>query len=236
MTERIDATLASVQRVMDRIEHGKGAFARLLSDDRLGNELASAVSRLEWVLAQAEHGEGLVASLLRNPETRADFESTLAEARQASASLKKWTAAVESNDSVANRLLTNEEVGASVGRDFEAIVHDLSSVASKLDSGKGSAAMLINDPKIFDAVNDIVVGVNQSKMLRWLLRNRQKKGIEARYKAAGGPPISHAEDHAPPSAAESLEATPQTAPGGGDGSTAPAPIPVAEPTPTPPSG
>lgn len=235
MTERIDATLTSAQRVIDKIEHGKGAFGRLVSDERLGNELASAVGRLESLLAEAERDDNLMASLLRSPETRANFESTLTEARQAAASLKSWTAAVEGNDSVANRLLTNEEVGARVGRDFEAIVHDLSSVASKLDRGKGSAAMLINDPKIYDAVNDIVVGVNQSKMLRWLIRNRQKKGIETRYKAAGGPSISKAEDSVPASEAEPLEPPPQTtAPSAGTDATAPSIEPT--PTPSPPPG
>jgi phospholipid/cholesterol/gamma-HCH transport system substrate-binding protein len=244
MGEQIATTLTSVQRVMDRIDQGKGAFGRLVSDERLGNELASAVGRLESLLAQAERDDNLMASLLRSPETRASFESTLAEARQAATSLKTWTAAVEGNDSVANRLLTNEEVGARVGRDFEAIVHDLSSVASKLDRGKGSAAMLINDPKIFDAVNDIVVGVNQSKMLRWLIRNRQKKGIETRYKAAGGPPVSRAEDAEPaPNAATGLAlATPppptETASDAGAaplGPTPPAAGAGPAPSPTPPN-
>ena len=32
-------------------------------------------------------------------------------------------------------------------------------------------------------MNDIIVGVDESAMLRWLVRNRQKKGIEERYEA-----------------------------------------------------
>ncbi|HET9768989.1 MAG TPA: hypothetical protein VFS60_19240, partial [Thermoanaerobaculia bacterium] len=81
--------------------------------------------------------------------------------------------------------------------------------------------------RIYDAVNDIVVGVNESRMLRWLIRSRQKKGIKARYEAEGGPPLSKAEEKAPASAdpPDSTVAAPPTA--------APAP-PAATPAPTPP--
>ncbi len=41
--------------------------------------------------------------------------------------------------------------------------------------------MLISDPEIYEAMNDIIVGVDESSMLRWLVRNRQKKGIKKRY-------------------------------------------------------
>ena len=163
---------------------------------------------------------------------------------------------MENNDSVANRLLTDEGMGQRVGRDLEAIVHDLASVAAKLDRGGGAAGMLINDPRIYDAVNDIVVGVNESRMLRWLIRSRQKKGIKARYEAAGGPPLSKAEERAPATAdppddagaapstgtaAPTVTPEPPVAPSPADGESegqdGPAPVPpAATPAPTPPGG
>lgn len=33
-------------------------------------------------------------------------------------------------------------------------------------------------------MNDVVVGINESRMLRWLIRNRQKAGIKKRYNDA----------------------------------------------------
>lgn len=228
ITDRLDATLASAQRVMTGIESGKGPLGRMVHDEKLANQLASAIGRLETVMAQAERGDNLAAALLRSPSTRADFEATLAEAKQAAAALRQWTAAVESTDSVANRLLTDQGMGERVGRDLEAIVRDLASVAGKLDRGEGSASKLINDPLIYDAVNDIIVGVKESKMLRWLIRNRQKKGIKTRYQAEGGPPLKEAEsDGAQP---------PQQPAAAAEAAPTPMPTPVAEPlsTPTPP--
>lgn len=244
LSDRLDATLASAQRVMDGVEHGKGPLGRMVGDEKLGGQLASAVERLDALMAQANRGDNLVGSLLRNPQTRADFDDTLAQAKQAAASLRQWTAAVEKNDSVANRLLTDEDMGQRVGRDLEAIVRDLSSVAAKLDRGNGAAGMFINDPRIYDAVDHIIIGVNESRMLRWLIRNRQKKGIKARYEAEGGPPLSQAEDDAAaatptptaaPSAIPAPAASPTAAPSGeprprADG----APTATPTPAPTPP--
>jgi hypothetical protein len=60
-------------------------------------------------------------------------------------------------------------------------VQRLNEISVKISAGEGSAAKLINDPQIYDAVNDVIIGVNESRLLRWLIRNRQKKGIETRY-------------------------------------------------------
>ena len=118
------------------------------------------------------------------------------------------------------------------------MVKSLNEVSAKLDRGNGSAAMLINDPKIYDAVNDIVVGVNQSRTLRWLLRNRQKKGIDKRYEDtkkaiedAGGTPEPL--DKGPEEDKRPEEDT-KKPPTAGEQSPPPAPLP-ADPAPRPPA-
>ena len=53
----------------------------------------------------------------------------------------------------------------------------------KLDRATGPSSIEnVNDPAVFEAVNDILVGVNDSKLLRWLVRRNQKKGIKKRYR------------------------------------------------------
>ena len=54
-------------------------------------------------------------------------------------------------------------------------------MADKLNDGDGTVPRLVNDPAVYDSINDILIGVNESKFLRWLIRNRQKKGIKKRY-------------------------------------------------------
>jgi hypothetical protein len=118
--------------------------------------------------------------------------------------------------------MKDKAYGREITEQIRQLVTSLKEVSTKLDRGNGSAAKLINDPKIYDAVNDIVVGVNQSKTLRWLLRNRQKKGIDKRYEdtkkaieQSGGTP-------------EPLDKTPEKA---SEDEKAP---PAGEPSPPPP--
>src|SRR5204863_175820 len=59
--------------------------------------------------------------------------------------------------------------------------NSLDSIGRKLDSGQGTAGRLINDPAIFDAASHVVVGIDESTLLRWLIRNRQRAGIRKEY-------------------------------------------------------
>jgi phospholipid/cholesterol/gamma-HCH transport system substrate-binding protein len=186
IAERLDATLASTQRLIADVEEGKGPLGRLLRDEVMANRLSAAVTDLEQLMASANRGDGLVASVLRDPHTRQDLEATLGEARQTAAQLRRWTAEIEQGDGLVDRLLTDSGMGDRVSRDLEGIVGNLHEVSRKLNRGEGTAAKLINDPNIYDAVNDIIVGVDESPLLRWLVRSRQKKGIAKRYQDESG--------------------------------------------------
>ena len=52
----------------------------------------------------------------------------------------------------------------------------------------------------FDAANRLVVGIDESKLLRWLIRNRQRAGIKKQYDeehAKPGVPAEDAEEELP---------------------------------------
>jgi len=176
-------TADSLQRVATKIETGEGPLPRLLNDRRMADRLASSIDRLEGILAQAQNGPGLVPGLLNDPSTKAKFDDTLNRLNEVARDLRGFTAGLEKSDALLPRLVNDKEYGRAVTGKVQSIVDHLDDASSKLVSGNGTAAKLINDPKIYDAVNDILVGVNDSRLLRWLLRNRQKKGIEKRYEA-----------------------------------------------------
>jgi phospholipid/cholesterol/gamma-HCH transport system substrate-binding protein len=174
-------TADTLQRVANKLETGEGPLPRLLNDRRMADRLASSLDRLESLLAQAQNGPGLVPGLLNDPATKAKFDDTLANLNQVARDLHGFTADLEKGDGLLPRLVNDEEYGKRVTGKVESIVDNLDDVSRKISKGNGTAAKLINDPQIYDAVNDIIIGVNQSKVLRWLIRNRQKKGIEKRY-------------------------------------------------------
>ncbi len=185
----------SLQRIALTVENGKGPIPRLLNDRAMTDQITRSLDRFQSLLEQAQNGPGLLPGLLNDPSSRAEFNETLAALHQVARDLQSFTADLESSDALLPRLVKDKEYGREVTEQLRQLVKNLNDVSAKLDKGNGTAAQLINDPKIYDAVNDIIVGVNQSRALRWLIRNRQKKGIEKRYidttkaiEGAGGTP------------------------------------------------
>ena len=67
-------------------------------------------------------------------------------------------------------------------------MHQLNEAVTKLNAGQGTAGKLINDPAVYESINDILIGINESKMLRWLIRDRQQVGIDKRVQAQQAAP------------------------------------------------
>jgi phospholipid/cholesterol/gamma-HCH transport system substrate-binding protein len=186
LRESLIGTMQSLQRVAEKMENGSGALPRLINDRQLADRLAGAVERLDAVLASAQKGPGILPALLNDPAERAKMDETLANLNGASKDLKQLTARMGSGQALLPRLVSDEAYGREITRKLREIVDHLDTVSDRLVEGKGTAARLINDPSVYEAINDVIVGMNQSKMLRWLIQNRQKAGIKKRYEETTG--------------------------------------------------
>lgn len=181
MTDAVIETMESVQRVAEDIETGDGTLSRLIHDRELAERMTGSVARVESILTAAEEGEGLLPGLLHDPATREEYDATMAELRSTIGELEAFATELREGDGLLPRLLEDEELGDEVTRELREVLDRLNSVATKLDEGEGTAGKLINDPSVYQAVQDVIVGVEESRLLRWLIRNRQQKGIEERY-------------------------------------------------------
>ncbi|HVF60197.1 MAG TPA: MlaD family protein [Thermoanaerobaculia bacterium] len=186
LRESMIGTFETVERIADKLETGKGLMPRLLNDPALSDQFAGAVDRLENLIAQAQSGPGLLPGLINDPQTKAEFDQTLATARQVVQDLQEFSTNLQSQEGLLPRLVNDEAYGREMTDELRGFVRSLNEVADKVNRGEGAAAKLINDPQIYDAVNDILIGVDESPLLRWLIRSRQKKGIEKRYEDAQG--------------------------------------------------
>ncbi|MFL6201549.1 MAG: MlaD family protein [Thermoanaerobaculia bacterium] len=178
----IVGTTEALERIATTIETGKGPLGRLLNDKAMADQIAGSLDRFEALLTQAQSGPGLAPALLNDPTMKASFQDTLAQLNQVAKDLQGLTSDLETKDGLLPRLVYDEEYGRQVTGKVQEIVDRLGEASRKLTQGQGTASMLLNDPQIYDAVNDVIIGVNESRILRWLIRNRQKKGIERRYK------------------------------------------------------
>lgn len=181
ITESLLGTLESAERVMGSLEEGAGPVPTLLRDAEMTERIETILGRLDDLTARLEEGEGLVPALLDDPAPRERFESILARLDETMKNLESVTAELQRGEGMLPKLLQDAEYGEETTEDLKELLDNLRKVSEKLGEGEGTAAQLLNDPQIYQALNDILIGIDESWMLRWLIRNRQKTGIEERY-------------------------------------------------------
>ena len=163
------------------------------------------------------------------------MDEALANLSAASKDLRELTSHFGHSQALVPRLVADEAYGRDVTGRLRDVVERLDTASQRLVEGPGSAALLLNDPSIYNALNDVIVGVNQSRMLRWLIQNRQKAGIKKRYDdATGGNP--NRQSPAPP--ANPAPASPQQQPSSPPSPPSPPSAPAPQPPPAggPPPG
>lgn len=177
----VTETLDSIRETVEEIRQGEGPLARLLYDPEMGDRMESSLTRLDNVLAQAESGEGLLPSLLTDPEGKERFDRILARLEGTTEGLETLSKDLQDKDGLVQKLLRDEEYAEQVSGQIDELLTRLNTLTAKMNEGDGTVARLLNDPAVYEALDDILIGVDESWMLRWLIRNRQKAGIESRY-------------------------------------------------------
>jgi len=181
--EGLDAlrgTLLNLHHISGELKAGKGTLGRLLNDDELASSLDSlgqTLDELAAIVHSLAEREGAVGMLLEEGGTA---EQALVDLRDAAGSFKRLAANLESREGLMGRLLSDPEYSAALADSLEATLGNVAEITDKINRGEGSLGALINDRELYDGAESVVVGANDSKFARWLLRRYRKKGILAR--------------------------------------------------------
>ncbi|PYQ31657.1 MAG: hypothetical protein DMF56_00690 [Acidobacteria bacterium] len=189
MTDTFLTTLNKTNAALTHMESGKGVMGKLFYDDKFSEQLttslASTASSLQSITGNVqksfETGQGALPALLNDAETKKKVTDLVENLHKTSTSLATFTAGVEKGEGLLPRLLNDKQYADQALTEFALLAHQLNEVVAKINNGQGTAGKLITDPTLFESVNDILIGINESKLLRWLIRNRQQSGIEKRY-------------------------------------------------------
>jgi phospholipid/cholesterol/gamma-HCH transport system substrate-binding protein len=174
-------TFETFRDITAKLDSGEGTLGKLINDSSLVDSAESAVAHLDGILGQIESGEGAVAALLNDPATRDKVDQTLEAMSTMTQDLSALVADIKDGEGLLATMLFDKEYGAEVRQDIQQMIMNLRVLSDRLEQGDGTLGQLINDPQVYEAMNDIIVGIDESKMLRWLVRNRQKSGIQVRY-------------------------------------------------------
>lgn len=188
LTDTLLTTLNKTNAALAHMESGKGVAGKLLYDDKYAEELttsiAAAAKSMQNLTARIqqsfEKGDGMVPALLNDPEGKRRVYEVIENLRATSANLSTFTTSLQTGQGLVPRLLNDKAYGDEALNEFTALVKQLNAVVTKINNGDGTAGKLISDPSLYESVNDILIGINESKLLRWLIRSRQQAGIEKR--------------------------------------------------------
>jgi len=213
----LNATLASLNAILRKVQEGHGLVGKLLIDDKYGREtgeaLRGAIHSVQNVFVRVDEqmrtNTGAIPALLGDPEGKKKVYQLVDNLSQAAVSLAAVTKDLEKGNGAIPLLLRDERFGKEFTGNLRRFSQHLDSIGRKLDGGQGTAGKLINDPSVFDAANRLIVGIDESKLLRWLIRNRQRAGIKKQYDEEHGKAGLPAEDNEEPQLTPTPTPTPR---------------------------
>ncbi len=188
ITDTFLATLNKTNAILSHVESGKGLLGRVVYDDKYGEQLTGSLAQAAYSLQSVtgslqrsfESGQGALPALLSDPEGKKRVFDLVDNLRVTSANLAAFSTSMQSGQGLLPRLLHDKQYGDQALGEFTSLVRQLNEAVTKLNTGQGTAGKMINDPSVYESINDILIGINESKMLRWLIRNRQERGIQKR--------------------------------------------------------
>jgi phospholipid/cholesterol/gamma-HCH transport system substrate-binding protein len=188
ITDTFLTTLNKTNAALTHMESGRGVVGKLIYDDayaeRLTVSIAGAAESMQSLTGNIQRsfqsGDGLVPAMMNDPEAKTRVYELIENLRTTSGNLATFTTSLQTGQGLVPRLINDREYGDTALNEFSGLVRQLNEVVTKINTGGGTAGKLINDPSMYESINDILIGINESKLLRWLIRSRQQVGIERR--------------------------------------------------------
>jgi len=198
ITDTLLQTLNKTNALLAHVETGKGVVGKLIYDDKYAEELTGSLRQTAVSLASItahlqktfDSNDGALPALMTDPEGKKKIFELIDNLRTTSANLAAFSNTLQNGQGLVPRLLTDKQAGDQALTEFTGLVHQLNEAVTKLNNGQGTVGKMINDPSVYESINDILIGINESKLLRWLIRNRQERGIEKRVETEQKTPLA----------------------------------------------
>ncbi len=180
--EHLHDTLANLDVLSARLRNGEGFLGRVLVDRELADkvdDLSAAITHIASLAEALDRREGALGAMTRPDGAGQQAVDAL---RDAAESLRRTAAKLEKPEGLVGRLLNDPQYSEKVAGDLERMLDHGASIAKKIDEGEGTIGALVNDRSLYDAAEQTVVGVDDSKLAHWLIRHYRKRGIEVELK------------------------------------------------------
>jgi len=179
IAEQASGTIDEVTGLVHDLRQGKGSAGKLITDDRLYNDLHQFVATAGDLTRELQQGRGTLGKLLKDPKAAQSLEASMKNVEEltrklnagegslgvllkddafakslngATNNLKELTDRLNKGEGTAGKLLTDDALYkrlTDVTGRFDALV-------TKLNEGEGTAGQLLKDKKLYENMNGAV--------------------------------------------------------------------------------
>jgi len=165
---RVNATVAEFQGLVNDIAQGNGSIGKLIENDDLYNKANASIDKINNLIDEVNSGNGTIGKFLKDP-------SLYNNANQTITNLKQLTDDVNSGKGAIGKLAKDQEFANKL----QNTINRLSNLADKLDTGNGSAALFIRDPAVYNNTNKLLTDTQE---LMKAIRQNPKKYLTIHLK------------------------------------------------------
>ncbi len=137
-------SLEQIGQLLTDLRAGRGTMGRLMTDDRLYEELTAFTESAATITRVLSQGEGTLGRLLQDPAVHESLKQSMQR-------LDSITARIDRGEGALGRLLTDSSVGNSIA----ATTSNLESATARLNRGDGTVGKLMTDPELYDRLNRV---------------------------------------------------------------------------------
>src|SRR4051794_19563217 len=134
IAEQASGTIDEVTGLVHDLRQGKGSAGKLMTDDRLYNELQQFVATAGQMTREIQQGRGTVGKLLKDPKAAQSLEASMKN-------IEEMTRKLNAGEGSLGKLLKDEEFSQSV----TAATGNLKELTARLNRGEGTAGKLLTD-------------------------------------------------------------------------------------------
>jgi len=182
------STVLELRTILQKINAGEGLLGRMISDPAMADQFAATAHSLQvtgaTIASDLERTDSTYAVLFRDPDTALRLREAIAAIRDASEAMAAAFEELSTGQGTLPRLMQDKEYADNFLDDLQALTHHLRSVMEKIDQGEGAAGAFINDPQLYQDLENVVRGVENSAVTSWFIRNRRKSGEQSQAEAA----------------------------------------------------
>lgn len=143
---RLNATVAQFQGLVNDVTSGKGSIGKLLVNDELYNKASATIDKLNLVIDDINAGKGTAGKLLKDPTLYNTANDTIAN-------VKKLTDDVNAGKGALGVLAKDEEFAGKLKNTMS----KLSDLTDRMNSGQGTVGKLFQDPSLYNNTNQLLL-------------------------------------------------------------------------------